>query len=467
MKLLHANDAPGRHAPSWYAARGLALPDGTVRSLTPDTPASDLSADVVIVGGGFTGLVAAVALAERGIRVSLFDAHRIGWGASGRNGGQLGSGFNQGQDELAARLGNTHARALWAIAEDAKRTVQARAAEAGCDIGYRPGVVWAMHRARKIAPVHAYAEYLKRQYDYPHLEPLDHTALQQHVRSPQYCGGVIDHGAGHLDPLALARALALLATRHGARLFEQAEVVALTQPDTLADRWRVQLASGQSLRAARVIVACNGYVDTLLPAQNRVVMPINNFIVATEPLGDQAAALLPGGAAVADSRFVVNYFRRTDEGRLLFGGGETYGYRFPSDIDTLVRRALSRVFPALKAIRFDYCWGGTLAITRNRLPWVRRLHPGLYAAAGYSGHGVALAVQTGQAIGTAIADDDAVHHDANGKLSGNVSGSVSALSQFATLSAIPAKAFPSFGGDLGRGALLALAMTAYSWRDRF
>jgi gamma-glutamylputrescine oxidase len=270
---------------------------------------------------------------------------------------------------------------------------------------------------------------------------LSRREIRLHVGSDNYHGGTIDHGAGQVHPMKLAAGLAVAAETAGAMVHERSEVLRV-EPGRGAGGQRVITASG-SVRCNTVVYAANGYLDKLCPPVNKWVMPINNFIIVTEPLGTRADALLPHDDAVADSRFVVNYFRRVDSDRLLFGGGESYSYRFPRAIDKSVRRAMSVVFPQLAGVRIDYAWGGTLAITRNRLPYLQQLTPGAYAAGGYSGHGVALAVM----YGTAIAE----HIDGR-------------ADRFEQLAAVPAIAFP--GGTAWRPALLAAAMTGYSWLDR-
>ncbi len=205
---------------------------------------------------------------------------------------------------------------------------------------------------------------------------------------------------------------------------------------------RVVTAQG-SVTCHHVVLGVNGYLDNLVPTLNKHVMPINNFIAVTAPLGDRSAALLPYNDAVADSRFVVNYFRRVGADRLLFGGGENYSYRFPSTIERTVRKAMLGVFPQLGDVPIDYTWGGTLAVTRHRLPYVAQLNRQLYTAGGYSGHGVALAPM----VGTAIAE----HIDGR-------------TDRFELLSRIPGTCFP--GGTLSRSALLALAMSGYAFLDR-
>lgn len=429
LDLLTANDRPGAYPPSWYAA--------TAPALAPfPALAGDEAADVCVVGGGYTGLSAALHLAEAGLSVVLVEAQRVGWGASGRNGGQVGSGQRRDQAWLEAEYGRERARALWDMAEEAKALVRGLVARHGIACDLRDGILHAAHRASYVAEYHAEAEKLARDYGYGFVEPLDRAGLAAVLGSPGYFGGSHDRGAAHLHPLAYALGLARAAVAAGVRVFERSRVVGVEAGAVRTEAGRV--------RAGFVVVACNGYLGGLVPQVAARVMPINNFIVATEPLGEErAAGVIANGAAVADSRFVVNYFRLSVDKRLLFGGGESYGWRFPRDIAGVVRGRMEGVFPQLRGIGIDYAWGGTLAITVNRMPAFVRVAPTVLSAGGYSGHGVALATLAGKLIAEAVA---------------GMAG------RFDMLAALPQPEFP--GGARLRWPLLVMAMTWYALRDR-
>ncbi|MGA1685254.1 MAG: NAD(P)/FAD-dependent oxidoreductase [Gemmobacter sp.] len=428
MNLLHANDRAGAYPPSWYAA--------TAEPLAPFAPLEgEVRADVCVIGAGYTGLSAALHLAERGLDVVVLEAQRVGFGASGRNGGQVGSGQRLDQEELEARLGPGPARALWDIAEEAKALTRdlARRHAGGAD--YRPGVAFACERPAQVAASHAHARHLSRVYGYDAIAPLDRDAMARLTGSARHAGGFLDRGAGHLHPLRYALGLARAAAAAGVRIHEGAEVRRLTEGAEVVvetDRGRV--------RAGHAILACNGYLGDLAPRVARHVMPINNFIVATEPLG--AAAPMAEPVAVADSRFVVNYWRQSDDGRLIFGGGESYGWRFP-DIARTVRPALARIYPALADVPFSHAWGGTLAITPSRLPAFLRVGRNVLSASGYSGHGVALATMAGRILAEAVAGQ---------------------AGRFDLMAGLPVGRFP--GGAALRHPILVLAMTWYGLRDR-
>lgn len=431
MSLLHANDRPGSYPDSWYAATAMPLP--------PFAPLEgDTRADVCVVGGGYTGLSAALCLAERGHDVVLLEAQRLGFGASGRNGGQVGSGQRVEQTALETAYGMEAARALWDIAETAKAEVARRIEAHGIDAAIRPGVAHAIRSPRDVAAAHAEADHLARVYGYDRIEPLDRDGMTRHLGSEAFAGGYLDHGAGHLHPLRFALGLAAAARDAGVRLHERSEVTGIAPGKTAT----VRTVSG-SVRASHVILAANGYLGGLAPEVARRVMPINNFIVATEPLDERGSHILPGDIAAADDRFVVSYWRKSGDGRLLFGGGESYGYRFPSDIAALVRGSLRRVYPELGDIRITHAWGGTLAITLSRLPHVAQIAPGVLSASGYSGHGVAMAVMAGRILAEAVAGQ---------------------AERFDVMAGLSTPRFP--GGAGLRSPLLALAMTWYALRDR-
>ena len=431
LNLLHANDRPGAYPASWYAETATPLPE-----FAPLIGAR--RADVAVIGGGYTGLSAALHLAQRGYDVVLLEAHRVGFGASGRNGGQVGSGQRLEQDALERMAGRGTARALWDLGEEAKALVQALIRDHAPDVTWHPGIIHACRSDAEVRAAHAHADKLHRDYGYDRITPLDRAGLRDILPSPAYRGGDLDAGAGHVHPLRFAIGLARAAAGAGARIFERSEAVTIRH----GARVRVETASGH-VEADHLILACNGYLGGLEPRLTARVMPINNFIVATEPLGDRVETVLRRNVAVADTRFVVNYFRLSEDGRLLFGGGESYGYRFPRDIRAVVRKPLVQVFPHLADVRLTHAWGGTLAITRTRMPAFVRLRGNVLAASGYSGHGVAMATLAGRVLAEAVAGQ---------------------AGRFDLIARLPAPAFP--GGTTLRSPLLALAMTWYALRDR-
>ncbi len=432
MDLLTVNDRAGEYPPSFYAHAATPLPRFPA-------PQGAITCDVAVVGGGFTGLSTAWHLAERGYDVVLLEAQQVGFGASGRNGGQVGQGQRLEQDELESMVGAERARALWTIANQSVDLVREVAARDEVHAQFHPGVIHAAHRARYVPDYAAYAEKLQTEYGYDRIRALDREALQALVASPAYHGGTIDMGAGHIDPLELALGLARLATGAGARIFENAKVTDLTQGDP------AKLTTGAAeITARHVVLACNGYLGGLEPRVASRVMPINNYVVATEPLGpERQEQIIRGNHAVADSKFVVNYFRFSDDHRLLFGGTESYGYRFPKDIRAKVRKPLAEIFPQLADVTLTHGWGGTLGITMNRMPHFERLAGNMLSLSGYSGHGVAMATLAGQIAAETIAGQ---------------------AERFDVMASVPTPRFP--GGVAMRWPLLVLAMVWFSLRDK-
>jgi gamma-glutamylputrescine oxidase len=425
MDLLTANDREGLYPPSWYSA--------TAEHLAPFPPLrGEAEADVAVIGGGYTGLSAALHLAGRGYSVLVLEAHRVGWGASGRNGGQVGSGQRQDQDWLETALGKGQARALWDLGEEAKATVRDLVERHAIACDPRPGIALVAHKRSLVPAYHAYAEKLVRDYGYAEVEPLDAAGAAGLLGTDRFFGGYLDRGAFHLHPLNFALGLARAAAAAGVRIHERSRAT------RLADG-RVETATG-TVRARRIVLAANGYVGGLARDVAARVMPINNFIIATEPLAHRP---IPGDVAAASSRFVVDYWRQSPDGRLLFGGGESYGYRFPRDIAAKVRPALARAYPHLARARIEYAWGGTLGITMNRLPAFQRLGREIYSASGYSGHGVGMATLAGKLIAEAVAGT---------------------AERFDLMAAIPQRRFP--GGSALRWPLLVLAMSWFALRDR-
>ncbi len=430
MNLLHINDKAGAYPPSYYAATATPLaPFPQLRG--------EVRADVCIVGGGYTGLSAALHLAQKGHDVVLLEAHKVGFGASGRNGGQVGSGQRQDQIWLEKAVGVDHAHRLWDLAEESKSLVKSLIRDHDMPVTFHPGLAHACWTDAQVRDTHAYGEKLQRDYGYSHLTPLDQAGIQALIGSTVYKGGDIDRDAGHLHPLNYALGLAKAAADAGARLHELSEVHHIkhgTKPV-------VQTGQGRVI-CDQVILAGNGYLGGLDRKVAAKVMPINNFIIATEPLGDRANDILSQPIAVADSKFVVNYWRLSEDNRLLFGGGESYGYRFP-DILKTVSKPMLEVYPQLKDTRIDYAWGGTLAITMNRMPYFTRPAPNMLSASGYSGHGVAMATLAGKILAEAVAAQS---------------------ERFDLMASLPQPRFP--GGAGLRWPLLVTAMTWYAMRDR-
>ncbi|UWQ94993.1 FAD-binding oxidoreductase [Rhodobacteraceae bacterium M385] len=428
MNALYRNDRPGRHAPSVYAA-GVSAPERP-----PLT--GEISVDVAVIGAGITGLWAALTLAKAGRSVVVLDAHRVGFGASGRNGGQVHSGFNMGQRALEDRLGKDRAHALWDLAEAGKDQLRAFC-ETAPETHYRPGVAHGEYSALSLAEARLEADHMARHYGIE-TTVMGRDAFAQLVKAPAYVGGTLDESGGHLQPLAYALALARAAEAAGAVIHERTEVL------SVAEGTRVRLTTPRGrINAGHVIAAGNGYLPNLLPQVNRRVMPINSFIAATEPLPERWQEVMARDIAVSDSKFVVNYYRFDHERRFLFGGRESYSIGFPRDIKTALVARMAQLFPQLSGVKVDYVWGGSLGITPSRLPHVARVGSKVLSGAGFSGHGVALSGMAGRVMAEAVLGQEG---------------------GLATFDALKIPAFP--GGTALRAPILTLAMSWFALRDR-
>ncbi len=430
MSFLYANDEIGRYPDSWYAA-----------STAVDQPRpwlrGRMECDVCVIGAGFTGLSAALHLAERGFSVVVLEAHRAGFGASGRNGGQVGTGLNKGQADLETRLGPSAAHQIWTMTEAAKALTRKLTSAHARDAGFAPGVAQAFYSKRDMADHFREADYLADTYGYHQIDALERAELADVIKTARYVGGTIDWGAGHLHPLRYAVGLARAAEAAGAIIHEVSPVTRIEDGSPNV----VHTDRGQ-LKAGWVIHATNGYHERLNRKQARHVMPINNFLVATEPL-ENPEDVLSKNIAVADAKFVLNYYRLSHDNRLIFGGGESYGSQFPTNIFKKVRRPLRRLFPQLKNVELTHAWGGTLGITPSRVPLFARVGPQQLTASGYSGHGVALATFAGKILAETVAGQE---------------------ERFDLLSTLPVPGFP--GGPYLRAPIMTLAMTWYSLRDK-
>jgi len=400
--------------------------------------------DLCVVGGGCTGLSAALHAAENGLSVVLLEGGRVGWGASGRNGGQIIPGLRKGALELIARYGETEARALFDLALEARGLVLdlVERHRIACDLKLTGHLAAAAkagdmdHYAREI-------DALAGVMAYPHARLATKADMGDELASPGYHGGLIDELGGHYHPLNYTLGLARAAAAAGVAIYERSPALHLT-PGALGVR--VATAQG-AVMAAKVILAGDALLgDRVAPQVASHIMPVANYIVATEPL-DPPEALIAKDRAVSDSRFVVNYFRLTADGRLLFGGGERYSTRPPRDIAAFAGQHMRRVFPQLAKARIDYAWGGLVSITRTRLPHLGQIfggrEGGVYFAHGYSGLGAILSTLAGKLMAQAIAGDAA---------------------GFDRLAKIAPPPFP--GGTLMRAPLHTLGMLWYAMRDR-
>lgn len=351
-------------------------------------------ADVCIIGAGYTGLSAALHLAEVGADVVVLEAEEVASGASGRNGGQIHSGQRQDVLWLEKRFGLERAQALWEAAEEAKALVRTLIVRHAIPCELRSGVIETLHKPGLVDEAAELVDALRTRYGYHSAGLLDRADTIAATGSERFVGAVADRGGGHLNPYRFALGLARAAVTRGASIHENTPALSLARGRT------VSTPRGE-VHASTVIVATDGRSGELEHATRRRMLGINNYLVATEPLGSEAKGILPGGEAASDSRFVVRYWRKTADNRLVFGGGETGLGRIPADISAFVRPHMTEIYPQLSGVRIVHGWGGVVSVTAPRLPYVREIRPGVWASGGYSGQGVALAPFIGKLLAEA------------------------------------------------------------------
>lgn len=395
------------------------------------------SADLVVVGGGYTGLHAALNAAESGMSVILLEAGRIGWGASGRNGGQMIPGWRKGASDLVARYGEGKARDLFGLALQARALVLERIAKhaIACDLRMAGHLTLAA-KPSDLRWMRKEAETLAQIMEYPHTRVLSREEAAAKVASPLFHGGLLDEWGGCLHPLNYALGLAQAARLTRVSLFEHSRALEVRAESGVTVR-----TSEGVVRARYGVLACDALLGTLDGALAKRIMPVANYVVASEPL-DDPSALVADDLAISDSRFVVNYFRIAADKRLLFSGGERYTAAAPADIETFVRPYLARVFPQLAKVRIDHAWGGLVSVTMSRLPHIGR-RGDLFFAHGYSGQGVLISALAGKVLAETMQGTAA---------------------RFDVLASIAPGEFP--GGAALRSPLYVLGMLYYALRDR-
>jgi len=417
-------------AASWYAASA-----GVDAPLPPLQ--GDITADVAILGAGYTGLSAAIELAQAGLSVVVLEAERVGWGASGRNGGQVIFGYSCGEEKIEQLVGVEAARALFDWSLEGVRLLHERRGRFAIDCDWRDGHAHVAIHARHVRELHAWRDALQARHGYE-LTWWERERLQSVLASPRYLGGMFDPASGHLHPLRYAHGLARAARSLGVRIFEGSKVV------SLARGAKPVLATAHGRVAADfVVLAGNALVRGIAPELDGYIMPVGTYIAATAPIGaERMQSLIGNGMAAADINWALDYFRPSADHRLLFGGRASYSTFAPPDLAGVMRRRMARVFPQLRDVPFEYVWGGLIDISLNRAPHWGRLGHNVYFAQGFSGHGVAATGLAGRVIAEAIR------------------GQAQRLDAYAR---IPHRKFP--GGRALRMPLLVAAMAWYKLRD--
>lgn len=416
--------------PNYYRA---SAPPGPARPAL----AGDVRADVCVVGAGFTGLTAALTLAEAGVAVVVLEAGRVGHGASGRNGGQICTAFSKGMDVLESRLGVDDARLAWDVAAEGVAAIARRVERHAIDCDLTWGYLHVGSKQRHAREMAETAEEFAR-YGYDGARLLNAGETQSRVASERFACALYEPEAGHLHPLKYAQGLARALEDAGGTIHEGSAVVSL---DTGRAR-PVARTAGGTVAADHVILAGNAYLGRLVPYLANRIMPVGSYVIATEALDPaEAVRLIPGNEAVCTWDFIPEYFRLGADRRMLYGGRATYSGIEPADLKGYMRPRLARTFPSLKDARIDHAWGGHIGITVERLPHLGRIGEAVWFAHGFSGHGVALSGMYGTLIAEALTDRPR---------------------RFEALARLTPTAFP--GGRL-RAPLLALGMLYYRLRD--
>ena len=401
--------------------------------------------DVAVVGGGLAGLSAAIELADRGYSVVVLEARQVGWGASGRNGGQVIAGLACDQSVIEQQLGTDASREVWNMTLEALRLIGERRERFDIDCDWRSGYLSVAVGARKARELQAWQAHMQRTYDYATqwIAPAD---LPQWIASPRFHSGVHDPLGGHLHPLKYSLGLARAAAGLGVRIHEESAVTGIEPGRTVL----LRTATG-SVRASHVLLAGNVYLQGIAPALENRIMPVGTYIVASEAIDPALAeSLVPSQSAVCDTNFVLDYFRPTADHRMLYGGRVSYSTATPMNLAASMQRRMARTFPQLQNTGVEYAWGGFVDISMNRAPDFGRLpdagaaraFSNVYYLQGFSGHGLALTGLAGRLVAEAIAGD---------------------AERFDTFARIRHRNFP--GGSLLRTPALVAGMAYYRLKD--
>ncbi len=422
----------GSYPPSYYAAS---------RSIIRQTKKleGDVTADIVVVGAGYSGLSTALHLAEHGFKVVVVEGAEVGWGASGRNGGQVVNGLNASLGTIERRYGEKTASFVGGMVQEGAGIIYNWVDRYSIDCDLKRGNIYAAYTQQHMRDLEA-KKALWQRHGMDDHELLDRDAIRKHIGSDVYEGGMIDHSGGHMHPLNLTLGEAAALESLGGVIYEHSPV---TRVDQGADNAVVYTTNGR-VTAKAAVVCGNAYLGNVVPELTSRVMPVSTQMMATEPLGkERAEALLPTGMCVEDVRYILDYFRLSADHRLIFGGGVVYGGTDPADVVAKLRPNLGKVFPQLKDVKIDYAWSGNFALSFSRVPQMGRLGNRVYFAHGYSGHGITGSHLFGRILSEAIRGD---------------------LTRFDTFAALPWIPFP--GGRTFRAQYSTLGSWWYALKDK-
>ncbi len=431
--MAHNYAGDGCHTTSYYAASANPSPERP-----PLSGANDV--DICIVGAGYSGLSAGLHLAEKSHKVAIIEGARVGWGASGRNGGQIVNGLNASLQTIERRYGRGTSTFVAGVVQEGGQIIRERIKkyDIKCDLKEKNIFVGLTDAHMKELEGR---RALWAGYGIKNQVILDKAELREHVNSDIYAGGLIDHSGGHMHPLNLALGEAAAFEKIGGTIYEMSPVISV---DTDAPKPVVTTATG-SMTCKTLILCGNAYLGGVVPTLTRRVMPVSTQIMATEPLGEDVAnALIPGDACVEDIRYILDYYRLSGDKRMLFGGGSVYGGADPRDIEQKLRRNMDKVFPQLKNVKVDHAWSGNFALSFSRVPQLGRIGNNTYFAHGYSGHGVTGSHLFGRILSEAVDND---------------------LSRFDVFADLPWYPFP--GGRTFRVPYSVIGSWWYAMRDKF
>ncbi|MCM2394784.1 FAD-binding oxidoreductase [Rhizobium sp. S95] len=421
---------PG-HAPSWYAH---SANDKRVR----ESLKGEHTADVCVIGAGFTGISAALQLAESGFKVIVVEGERIGFGASGRNGGQIVNGYSRDLEVITRRYGPDKAAKLGAMSLEGGNIIRERTAKYGIQCDLVDGGFFAAFTDKQVREMaHVKANWEK--HGHTGLEMVSKADVGKYVKSDRYVGGMIDRFGGHIHPLNLVLGEAAAFEGLGGKVFEKSRVTGLDMGANPV----VRTAEG-SVRAKYVLVCGNAYLGTMLPKITDKMMPVSSQVMATEQLDPKLIEeLLPANYCVEDANYVLDYYRRTADNRLLYGGGIGYGGQDPANLTGVIRPNMLKTFPQLANAKIEFAWSGNFALTLTRIPHIGKLADNVYFSHGDSGHGVTTTHLLGKILGEAVAGH---------------------AERFDVWASLPAFPFP--GGKTFRVPLTVLGAWWYGLRDK-
>lgn len=367
-----------------------------------------VEADVCIVGAGFAGMATALGLLERGTKsVVVLDGERVGFGASGRNGGFVFGGYSLDCADLLKHLGEQRARHIYNLTRQAVDLIRKRIVRYGIECE-------AVEGGALLANWFRDESILRRQQHLMHdhfgveCRFIDQAALhEQWVRSERYTAGLVEPDAFHFHPLKYALGEAAAIESQGGRIFERSRVLSM---DIRSASITVKTLHGEVI-ARHVVIAGGGYLSQLVPALERAILPIATYVMTTEPLGDEAQRLIPCRAAIYDTRFAFDYYRRLNDSRILWGGRISIRDRSPEDIAVFLKQDMLKVFPSLRDAKVDHAWGGMMSYARHKMPQIGRLPNGVWYGLGFGGHGVAPTTAAGELIARAIAENETIPED--------------------------------------------------------